>query len=232
MWINDPRERLWRGILVVLGFLVVATSRDANLFGLFPIATWCALARSWRTGIVVGAAILALLVWFVVPRGLGWTGPWVPSALEIYWVYSVMAAVLSVVGLAVERAARPAPTLVSGFSIAGYVVLGFAGAAFLGIMNSESKPRDEGVLPGPAALQVVEGDAGCGSGHCWRTLDATGDRAPEVMRAHLASRGYVPRSEHWCRRIGLVVAHEVCADLRKETPTSVHVIWYNNRNAE
>jgi len=82
-------------------------------------------------------------------------------------------------------------------------------------------------------LRVVEGPGGCGSGGCWRDLDATGDRAHEVMRAHLDSRGYAPASplssgdERMCHRTGLVATHEVCAEL-KDVSGGVRVTWYVN----
>jgi hypothetical protein len=231
----NPGEALrvhwWRGTAIVASLAVCAVALGAGLFGLVPILLWCSIVRSSRTGFAGGVVLVALHAWFVLPRELGWSGAWVPSAIEAYWLYPVLAAVVTVVGLLVERRPSEAPsagTVSSGFSIAGYVVVGFVCAAYLGIMGMESKPEDEGVLPGPAGLRLVEGGGGCGSGNCWRTLDATGDGAPEAMRTHLASRGYAPRAEHWCRQNGLVVVHEVCADLSKETPTSVQVTWYVN----
>lgn len=221
MWINGPRECPWRGVFVVLGILVVGTSRDVNVFGLVPILLWAALARSWRTGVVVGLVLLALLTWFVVPRGLGWSGPWVPSALEVYWLYPVIAAVVCEAGLGL---------------LIPMVGLGVLAAVLDVVWVHGSKPGSEGVLPEPPGIEIVEGAGRCGSGNCAREVEATGDRAPEVMRAHLASRGFSPSpplgsDERLCRMIGLAVRHEVCAELRDTGANRVRVLWYVERNA-
>jgi hypothetical protein len=211
------------------GLAVGAIAPDSSVFGLFPILLWCVLARTRRTGLVVGVVLLALLAWFVVPRGLGWSGPWVPSALEGFWLYPVFAAVVCLAGVLVERR-RPAgvPWLLA------LVGVGLLGSAFLVVFDEGAKPHDEGVLPGPPELRVVEGDGWCGSGNCSRELDVTGDRAHEVMRAHLTSRGYAPArpldgDERLCRRTGLVSAREVCAELKDLSATGLRVTWYVNR---
>jgi hypothetical protein len=231
VWINGPREYPWRGVFVVLAILVVGTSRDANMFGLVPILLWAALARSWRTGVVVALVLLALLTWFVVPRGLGWSGPWVPSSLEVYWLYPLIAAVVCEAGVLVERRSPAGLGL-----LIPMVGLGFLAAVLDVVWVHGSKPGSEGVLPEPPAIEIVEGAGHCGSGNCAREVEATGDRAPEVMRAHLASRGFSPSppldsDERLCRVIGLAVRHEVCAELRDTGANSVRVLWYVNRNA-
>lgn len=224
------REYPWRLVLVIVSMLVSVPSRDTNLFGLFPILLWCFLARSWRTGAVVGLVLLALLTWFVVPRGLGWSGPWVPSALEVYWLYPMIAAVVCEVGVLVER------RTIAGLGwLIPMVALGFAAAVLDVVWTHGDKPGSEGVLPEPPGIEVVAGAGHCGSGNCAREVEATGDRAPEVMRAHLAGRGFSPSrplnsDERVCRVIGLVERHEVCAELRVTGANSVRVLWYVNRN--
>lgn len=231
MWINERREYPWRGVLIVLAILVVGMSWDIGVFGLFPILLWCILARSWRTGVVVGLVLLSLAAWFVVPRRLGWSGPWVPSALEVYWLYPVIAAVVCAAGLLVER--RTIAGLVWLLPMVG---LGFLAAVLDVVWVHGDKPGSEGVLPEPPGIEIVEGAGHCGSGNCAREVEATGDRAPEVMRAHLAARGFSPSlplnsDERVCRVIGLAMRHEVCAELRDTGANSVRVLWYVNRNA-
>lgn len=206
-----------------------AFAADASVFVLLPILLWCALARTIRTGLVVGLVLLALQAWFVVPRGLGWSGRWVPTAMEGLWLFPVVTGVVCLAGLLVERRE---PTGVAWLlALAG---LGFLGAAFLFVFDDGAGPRDEGVLPGPAELRLVEGEGHCGSGNCARIAEATGGRAHEVMRAHLMSRGYAPASplsgdERLCRRTGLVSAREVCAELKDLSATGLRITWYVNR---
>ncbi|WP_344678932.1 hypothetical protein [Saccharopolyspora taberi] len=69
----------------------------------------------------------------------------------------------------------------------------------------------------------MAGYGGCGSGGCSRYLFATGDRAHEVMREHLASRGFTPDGQHQqlCRRTGVVATHTACASLHNLTADEV-----------
>lgn len=200
------------------------------MFVFGPLCVWCLwLARTRWTGLVVGLILLALLVWFVVPVRLSWPGPWVPAPLELFWLYPVLAAVVCEAGVLVERR-RPAGV----WLLLAVVVFGFLATVVLWFDRLEAKPKDEGVLPGPAGVQVVEGDGWCGSGNCSRELDVTGDRATEVMRAHLTSRGFTPASsldgdERMCRTTGLVMTHQVCAELERPAVSSVQVAWYVNR---
>lgn len=181
-----------------------------------------------RTRAVVGLIVLALVVWFVVPRSLGWTGAWVPSLVEMFWLLPLLVAV--VCGSVLAARGRPAGLP----GLAALVVAGFAAAGFVALMTMEAPPGDEGVLPGPAGLRVVEGDGYCGSGGCSRDLDATGEHAHEVMRAHLDSHGYTAArplgdgEERLCRRTGLVGVREVCAELKDLSPSGVRVTWYVN----
>lgn len=222
----------WRAAVVVAAVGVAAfpwNAAPSSLFGVVPILIWCLLARSSKAGLTVGLILLALLVWFVVPRGLGWSGPLVPSAVEVCWLYPVIAACVCLPVLSQQRRVVAA---VSG--LVTMVGTGFLAAVIVLFGQMDSKPGDEGVLPLPSGLRVVEGDGWCGSGNCSREVTTTGDRAPEVMREHLASRGFSPRrplssgAERVCRETGLVFTHEVCAETRKVTSTTVEVTWYVN----
>lgn len=227
------RANWWRFALGAAGLIVTALAPDSSVFGVLPILLWCVLARTPRTGLAVGLVLLALQAWFVVPRGLGWSGPWVPSAMDGLWLYPVLTAVVSSAGLLADRR-----WLVGVAWLAALVGLGFLSAAFVVVVDYEgTAPRDEGVVPGPAGLRVEERGGWCGSGHganCARVLMATGERAHEVMRAHLMSRGYTSAKpfnsdERLCRRTGLVSVQEVCADLKDLSATGVRVTWYVNR---
>ncbi|MFD9697898.1 hypothetical protein [Lentzea sp. NPDC059081] len=186
-----------------------------------------ASSRARLTKVVTGAVAAALVAWFVAPQVLDWSGPWVPSAVEVAGLLPVLLALVWGIGSAVRGRFRVL-LLVPAVAIAAAVAVGV-----VLIAQYEAKPGDEGVLPGPVGVRVVEGAGYCGSHSCSRDLEATGDRAADVMRAHLASRGYTPKaslddSERMCRRTGLVVTHEACAELHKATPSSVEVVWYVN----
>ncbi|SDP67129.1 hypothetical protein [Lentzea jiangxiensis] len=201
----------------------------ALLFGMLPIALWAWLSRSPRTGVAVGAVLVALLAWFVVPRALWASGPWVPSEAESYWLYAVFAAIVCVIGVLVQR--QWPRGLLRLVAVAG---LGVVIAFVVEFGDYEAKPGDEGVLPAPAGVRVVEGQGHCGSGSCAREVTATGDRAAEALREHLASRGFSARpplngGERRCRAVGLLVVREVCAELRSTGPDLVEVTWYVNR---
>ena len=76
------------------------------LFGMLPIALWAWLSRSPRTGVAVGAILVALLAWFVVPRALWASGSWVPSEAESYWLYAVFAAMVCVIACSCSGSGR------------------------------------------------------------------------------------------------------------------------------
>ncbi|WP_439658124.1 hypothetical protein ACSHWB_37875 [Lentzea sp. HUAS TT2] len=218
------RLHWWRAALLVAAVVVGTfpwTVAPSGLFGVVPILIWCFLARSPRAGVVVGLILLTVLVWFVVPRGLGWSGSLVPSEVEVYWLYPVIAAVVCL----------PALTKV-GSGVVGLVAMvmtGFLAAAVVLLGQLEAKPGDEAVLPAPAGLRVAEGSGYCGSGNCSREVVATGDRAPEVMRAHLESHGFTARTPvRMCRATGLVFTHEVCAESKTISADAVKVTWYVN----
>lgn len=217
------RLHWWKAALLVAA-VIVATfpwTAPASVFGAVPILIWCFLARSREAGVIVGLILLALLVWFVVPRGLGWSGPLVPSEVEVYWLYPVIAAVVCLPAL------RRVSTGVLG--LVTMVLAGFLATAVVLLGQLEAKPGDEGVLPAPSGLRVAEGSGYCGSGNCSREVTATGDRAPEVMREHLESRGFTVRTpERMCRAIGLVFTHEVCAESKTISSDAVEVTWYVN----
>lgn len=170
--------------------------------------------------------MLLLVLWFVVPRALDWSGPWVPSFVETFWLLPLLVSIVLGVGFLVQG--RTVAVLLLPILVVG----GFVAGGFVALMRMEAPPGDEGVVPGPPGLRVVEDGIQCGSGGCWRELDATGDRAHDVMRAHLVAHGYAPArplsgSERLCRRTGLVATHEVCAEL-KDVAGGVHVTWYVN----
>ncbi|WP_328614027.1 hypothetical protein OHS18_38090 [Amycolatopsis sp. NBC_00355] len=223
-----PRQRWWRVALVVAAIGVAAFSWEQPVvafFGLLPTLVWCVLAKSPRTGMIVGLVLLVLLAWFVVPRALELTGPWVPASIEVYWFHTTLAAVVCAVGMLAGRQ-RPSELLPT------MVVIGFVAAGGILFLHKDAPPGDEGVAPGPSRLTVARTVA-CGSGGCWGVLEATGDRATEVMRGYLVPHGYTPASEidgvpRLCRRTGVLVTHEVCAELRTLSATAVRVEWYVN----
>ncbi|MEV6235845.1 hypothetical protein [Lentzea sp. NPDC051838] len=228
-------EHSWRAGLLVGGLLICGLTRDTSFFGIIPLMMWCALGRTWWTGAGVGLVLLGLLAWFAVPRNLQWSGPWVPTRVESFWLYAVLSVVVCLIGVLVQRGEGVTwtPWLLA------VLVMGFAGAGVLKLGDYEGNaPHDESVLPGPSALQLNEGDVQCGSGHgakCAREAEATGERAGEVMRAHLTSYGYTSASTTWtgnerlCRTSGLVSVREVCAELKDLSATSLRVRWYVNR---
>lgn len=217
----------WRVLLIVGGVTAGVLAPGVTLFGMVPIVLWCGLARTRRTGLVVGLVLVALLAWFVIPRVVGWSGPWVPSDIERFWLYGLIAAFVCQIGVVVERK-EPAGVLRmlvmvgAGLFISGIAVLD----------QLADRPGDEGVVPAPPGVRVVEGEGYCDSGRCVREVTATGDRPLEVMRAHLTSRGFSAvaplNGERMCRQTGLLVRHEVCVELRKLSPNPVRVLWYVN----
>ncbi|MGW6928549.1 hypothetical protein ACWGE0_00710 [Lentzea sp. NPDC054927] len=176
---------------------------------------------------IVGLIVLGLVVWFVVPRALDWSGPWVPSFVETFWLLPLLVSVALGAGLLVEG--RTVLVLMLPVLVVG----GFVAGGFVALMRMEAPPGDEGVLPVPPGLRVVKSDRYCGSGNCSREVTATGDDALQTMRTHLASRGFTaarPLNDdgRMCRRTGLVATHEVCAELRDVSPSGVRVTWYVN----
>ncbi|RAS69828.1 hypothetical protein C8D87_101128 [Lentzea atacamensis] len=213
----------WRTVPAVAAVIITALG-DVSMSAVLPTLVWCvALARTRRTGLIVGLVLLGSLEWFVAPRVLWWSGPWVPSPLDLLWLYPLLAALVCETGAVVERR-QPAGVL----TLLAVVTLGLLATGIKVLDHDFVKPESEGVLPGPSGVRVVEGDGGCG--YCWRDLDATGDRAGEVMRAHLTSRGFTPASplgaERMCRHTGVFVPYVVCAELRDRAPGSVRVTWY------
>ncbi len=211
------RAHWWRVALVAAAIAVVPFARNdpfAAVFGLLPVLVWAFSPGSPWTG----AVLVALLAWFVVPRELDATGPWVPAAIEVYWLYPLVAAVA---WAALERRhfGRPTAVALTGFAVTcGVLVTGWQAA-----------PGDEGVYPGPPALRISQ-DIDCGSGGCWRVLTATGDRAPEVVAGYLTAKNFtrndiaaVPR---FCRTVGLLVTHRTCARVRPLGPALARVEWY------
>jgi hypothetical protein len=222
---EQVKTHWWRVALVAAAVAVAcfAASPYAGLFGPLPILVWCRLAPSPRTGVVVGLVLVALLAWFVLPAALNLAGSWVPTVREGYWLHPVLAAVVCAIG------ARRGYGWLLAMVLAGFVVTFGAWVAGLEVPNG-----DEGISPGPAQLRIAE-DYQCGSGGCWRVLEATGDRAPDVMREYVLQQHYTPapqseitRVPRFCRRTGVVVDHTVCAELRTLAPDAVQVEWYVN----
>ncbi|WP_370971120.1 hypothetical protein [Amycolatopsis sp. cg9] len=214
------RARWWRLVLVAAAIAVVPFARNdpfAAVFGLLPVLVWACAPRSPWTGVV----LVALPAWFVVPRELDATGPWVPAAIEVHWLHPLLAAVA---WAALERRhfGRLAALVLTGFVVtAGVLVAGW-----------ERAPGDEGVSPGPPGLRIAE-DIDCGSGGCWRVLTAAGDRAPEVVAGYLIAKNFTPappsgitRVPRFCRTTGLLVNHRTCAEIRPLGPDSARVEWY------
>ncbi len=206
--------------LVAAAIAVVPFARNdpfAAVFGLLPILVWAYSPRSPWTGVV----LVVLLAWFVLPRELDATGRWVPAAIEVYWLYPLVAAVA---WAALERRnfGRLTAVVLTGFAVTcGVLVTGWQAA-----------PGDEGVSPGPPGLRIAQ-DIGCGSGGCWRVLTATGDRAPEVVAGYLTAENFTPAPEsditrvpRFCRTVGLLVTHQTCAEVRPLGPASARVEWY------
>ncbi|MGK3205814.1 hypothetical protein [Amycolatopsis sp. MEPSY49] len=217
------RTHWWRVALVVAAVVVACFSASpfAGLFGLVPMLVWCWLAPSRRSGLIVGAVLLALLVWFVLPGALGFAGHWVPAPIEVYWLHTTIAAVVCAIG------ARRGFVRLFVLVIAGFVVTG--GALFAAY---ESPPGDEGVAPGPAGLAITR-DFNCGSHNCWGVLETTGDRAPEVLRDYVTARNFTPaptvfRAPRFCRHTGLLVDHEVCVDVWPLGPAAARLEWHVN----
>ncbi|QFZ20183.1 hypothetical protein [Saccharothrix syringae] len=221
----------WRWALVVAAVAVAVPSAGVAptaLFGVVPVAAWGCLARTRRVGVVVGVVLLVLLAWFALPHGLGWSGPWVPSPAELCWLYPLVAAVVCGIGGAVDGRSGCALSL----SLTGVVLLGFLVALVDLAMLTESPPGDEGVLPAPPGLRVVDPDLVCGSGGCARQVGFAGDDARALVDAHLAAHGFVthrpaavPGTDLVCRVTGLLVRRQACAEVR-EAAGVVRVTWY------
>ncbi|MEV6828276.1 hypothetical protein [Amycolatopsis sp. NPDC051102] len=207
--------------LAVAAVAVAAFSRNdpfAGLFGLVPVLLWCGTARAGRAAVVTGLVLLALLAWFVLPRELDLAGPWVPAAIEVYWLHTTLAAVVCAIG---SRRFGPWLLLVpAGFVVtAGVLVFGW-----------QQAPGDEGVAPGPAQLRMAE-EIDCGSGGCWRAAVATGDDAAGAWRDYLSARNFTAAPEShgvplFCRTTGLLVNHQVCVRVRPLAADSARVEWY------
>lgn len=219
----------WRIALLVLA-LVAAVLSGSVFYGVvaaIPLVLWCGgLARHPRVGIPVGLVLLALMVWFTVPRGLGWSGRRVPSADEVLWLHPVVASVVCRLGMGRRPPGEGmwlVAVVLSGFCLTGAVLVG----------RYETPPGDENVVPGPAELRIDDHGPVCGSHSCAREVYAIGDHPRAAFRAHLADEGFSPappsfRDERLCRATGLVVAYEICAELRDINADTVQITWYRN----
>ncbi|GLY64715.1 hypothetical protein [Amycolatopsis taiwanensis] len=222
------RENWWRLALIAATLVMAAFAWYEPLVAVFtviPVLTWCwGLARSDRTGTVVGAILLALAAWILLPRDLGLSGQWVPSVFDVCLFLPILTAVICLVGIRGERS-RGLPAI--GFC--AFAVAGLALGGYTAVWYSEGDTGNEGVWPGPSGLRVVEGEREGGSGGFSRQLDATGDRAPERMRDYLSSRGFSSQgddSPSICRVNGVVLTYKVCAVVEDISPTMVRVSWW------
>ncbi|WP_410572298.1 hypothetical protein [Amycolatopsis sp. cmx-4-61] len=189
----------------------------AGVFGLLPILVWSTAARPDRVGVATGLVLLGLLAWFVLPRELGLVGPWVPAAIEVYWLHTTVAAVVCAAG---ARRRGPLLLVLAGFVVTGGVL----------VEGWQQAPGDEGVLPAPAQLRNTK-DIACGSGGCWRVVESRGAHAAEVWQDHLLARNFTPAPEidgepRFCRVTGLLVTHRACVRIRPPAADSVRVEWY------
>jgi hypothetical protein len=221
-------KRWWRWALTVVTLVMAAFSwydPIVAVFTVIPVVIWCwGLARSDKTGLVYGLILTGLAAWTLLPRGLGFSGRWVPSVFEVCVFLPILTAVICAIGMRVERVDGCLPAM----GLSAYAVVGLIVAFFTLLSYAEGTTGDEGVWPGPSGLQVVEGEKNCGSGGCWRTLDATGDRAPERMRDYLASRGFsTPGFDNGsiCRVTGLALTYKICATVKDISPATVRVTW-------
>ncbi|MEQ0562302.1 hypothetical protein ABJI51_24730 [Amycolatopsis sp. NEAU-NG30] len=226
MTLDGVKPHWWRIAVLVPAVVIAAFSWKhviAGTFALLPVVVWCSLARTPRTGLAVGAVLLALMAWFVLPRELGLAGSWVPAKIEVYWLHTTLAAVVCAI------AARRGGARLASLVCAGFL---FAGASLFAAY--EAPPGDEGVTPAPAQLAITEQRFDCGSHQCWQVVETAGTGAPEVLREHLLARNFTPapaldtRVSRFCRTTGLVVDHKVCADVTSFAPDTARLEWYVN----
>jgi hypothetical protein len=219
-------EHWWRVVFVVVALVVAVFLSDepgVALFGTIPLLLWCVgPVRSARNGVVVGLILLALLVWFTVPHWLGWSGRLVPSIDETPVLHTVLATLVYGFG-------SPGTRRVSGFlPLVLMLPVGLLLTGWILVQRSETVwIGDEGVLPVPAGLEVVEDQPDCGSGGCARRVRVVGDDVTAVMGEHLMAQGFEPVSRAgMCRLTGLVVTRETCVGMGNATADSVWVSWY------
>jgi hypothetical protein len=196
------------------------------VFAVIPTLVWCwGQARPDRKGTVAGVILLALTAWILLPRDLGFSGPWVPSIFDVCLLLPIFAVVIYLTGTRYERSRGCLPALgLSAFALAGLLTAGWTVVTY-----SEGDTGDEGVWPGPSGLQVVEGEREGGSGGMNRQLIATGDRAPERLRDHLSSQGFTRRGNDnasLCRANGVLLTYKVCAAVVVVSPTTASVTWW------
>jgi hypothetical protein len=216
---GERLKKNWWRLAVVAATLLMAVfawyEPIVAVFTVVPVLAWCwSLGRLDRRGVVT----LAVAAWILLPRGLGFSGPWVPSVFEVCLLLPIIAAFVHLTGLRSRR--WPSAIGFTAFFVAGFVV-----AVYTAAMYSDGATGDEGVWPGPSGLQIVEVDGEGGSSFSSRRLEATGDRAPERMRDYLASRGFTDQG-HGCRANGVVLTYKVCAAVVELSPTKARVSWW------
>jgi hypothetical protein len=226
---NERLKSGWWRPAFILAALVMAVfdwyEPIVAVFAVAPVLIWCwGLARSDRTGLVVGLVMLALAAWILLPRDWGFSGRWVPSVFDVCLFLPILTVVICRIGMRGVRSRGP----LRAIGLAAFAVVGFLTAGYVALWYyAEGVTGGEGVWPGPSGLQVVEGPGEGGSGGMSRRLDATGDRAAERMRDYLMSRGFVPRGNGtWlCRANGIVLTYKVCATVVDISPTEARVTW-------
>ncbi len=221
-------RNLWRVLLIAVTVAMAAFAWHdpvVAVFGAAPVLVWClGMARTEQAGLVYGVILVALAAWILLPRDLGLSGNWVPSVFEVCLFLPVVSALICALGLRAQRSGGCAGAV----GLAALIVVGFLMAGSTVLDYAEGYTRNEGVWPGPSGLRVVEREAGCGSGGCTRTMEATGDRAAERMRDYLDSRGFTApgyNKEWTCRIDGLLLEYKVCAGIKEISPTTVQVSW-------
>ncbi|MCE7001246.1 hypothetical protein LWC34_00085 [Kibdelosporangium philippinense] len=154
-----------------------------------------------------------------MPRALSLGGRWVPSLFDVYVFLPLLAAVICVVGMRLERSP------VRSIGLVSFILVGLLLAGMASLMFDDRHPADEGIWPVPPDLHVVSQTEGCGSA-CLRGVSVTGERAAERIREHLRSHGYAPRPSEMCRVNGVVLTYTVCTAVTEDSPTAARVEWY------
>jgi len=238
---------IWRSALLTaaVGIATVPWGSPVTASGLLaavPLLAWAGfLGRSKSVGPVVGVVLLLLLTWIDVPRAVGWNGRWLVASLgDVFTWYPWICAGICALGVRIQRGRAEGPEVLlptvlhyaTAILVAGLAVCGTCPVWWL--VDSESAPGDEGLLPVPAGLRVVEDTSDCGSGGCARLLTVTGDRADERLRAHLAARGFRLHPDRaWDtvfsataqHETGVLVPHRVWLGYRVAAGGDVHIVW-------
>lgn len=240
------RSNGWRFAAITVALAVVTAPWDgrttvAGPLAVVPVVVWLGfLARSRRSGLVLGTVLVALMAWVVVPRSAGWTGRWlVPSTGDEFTWYPWLAAGLCALGVRLQRGrAEPPEQRLGLFTslLTGIVggMLAICVSCPLWWLVKGDVPGDEGILPMPSGLTVTENDLRCGTEDCVRSVTVTGDRADARVRAHLAAHGYRLRpgaagsdESHAAARhvTGVLIPHRVWLGYTRSGNGAVVLVW-------